>query len=110
MGPPTIRRRVCARYSEIVRYIRQENTGLPAYARNRGIAEATGDWIAFCDSDDQWHPRKLEIQLAAIAAAGAEWSVTGFGLIDPDGTLIPSSGRGFAHEFPVFTATPCDPG
>jgi glycosyltransferase involved in cell wall biosynthesis len=94
---------VCARYSEIVRYIRQENTGLPAYARNRGIAEATGDWIAFCDSDDRWRPHKLEIQLAAIASAGAEWSVAGFGLIDPDGTLIPSSGRGFAHEFPVFT-------
>jgi glycosyltransferase involved in cell wall biosynthesis len=94
---------VCAGYSEVVRYIRQENRGLPAYARNRGIAAAKGEWIAFCDSDDQWHPRKLEIQLAAIASAGAEWSVTGFGLIDSDGKRIPSSGRGFAHEFPVFT-------
>jgi glycosyltransferase involved in cell wall biosynthesis len=93
---------VCARQPKHVRYIRQENTGLPAYARNRAIAEATTDWIAFCDSDDCWHPRKLEVQLAAIEATGAEWSVTGFGLIDPDGARLPAEGLGYAHEFPVF--------
>src|SRR5438046_2823187 len=70
---------VCGRQPKPVRYIRQDNTGLPAFARNRGAAEATADWIAFCDSDDLWHPRKLEVQLAAIEATGAKWGVTGFG-------------------------------
>ncbi len=34
-----------------------------AGARNAGVAEAHGRWIAFLDDDDEWFPRKLEIQL-----------------------------------------------
>ena len=48
-----------------IRYFSQTNQG-PSAARNKGIAEANGDWIAFLDSDDVWLPEKLEWQLHAI--------------------------------------------
>jgi glycosyltransferase involved in cell wall biosynthesis len=51
-----------------LRFIRQENTGA-IIARNRGIAAAAGDFIAFLDHDDIWAPQKLERQIALAGAA-----------------------------------------
>ncbi len=48
-----------------LRYFYQGNKGVSA-ARNAGIAEAQHDLICFLDSDDQWAPRKLELQLTAM--------------------------------------------
>ena len=92
---------VCATFVEPVRCIRQENKGLPA-ARNTGIRAARGDWVALVDSDDLWPPEKLAVQVAATQAVGAGWSVTGFGLIDPDGARVPADHLGFEYAFPIF--------
>ncbi len=48
-----------------IRYLFQEQQGVSA-ARNRGIDNSTGDWIAFLDSDDSWLPEKLEWQVRAL--------------------------------------------
>ena len=51
---------------EHIRYIKTENNGVSS-ARNRGILESRGDWIGFLDSDDTWHPQKLQRQLDVIS-------------------------------------------
>ena len=47
-----------------------------AYVRNQGIETATGKYVAFCDDDDSWLPKKLELQLKAIKKTGCKMSST----------------------------------
>jgi glycosyltransferase involved in cell wall biosynthesis len=60
-----------------VRTIRHDINRGVSTARNRGAAEACGEWVAFIDDDDLWAPDKLARQLHAAEAAGCQWAYTG---------------------------------
>lgn len=58
-------------FGDRIRYYFQPNQGV-SVARNKGIAEGKGEWIAFLDSDDLWEKEKLEWQLKALDRFGPE--------------------------------------
>lgn len=68
-----------------IHYYVLENNGGPAVARTEAIKRATGKYIAFLDSDDLWMPDKLEKQIKFMEKHGAQFSATGYGLMDEDG-------------------------
>ena len=59
-----------------------------AAARNRGVAEARGARLAFCDDDDVWAPDKLARQLQAAHQSGRDWVYGGAVRIDAGHRII----------------------
>jgi glycosyltransferase involved in cell wall biosynthesis len=60
-----------------VRLVRHDRPQGVSAARNRGIAEAGGAWVAFLDDDDLWAPDKLARQLQATRRSGRAWVYAG---------------------------------
>ena len=68
--------------------IRQPSNKGVAEARNAGIEAATGDFIAFLDSDDTWHPGKAARQLAHMQASGTLVCYAGYRRVDERGRVL----------------------
>lgn len=60
-----------------VRVVRHEAAQGVAAARNRGVAEARGKWIAFLDDDDLWAPDKLFSQIEHLELTSRKWGSPG---------------------------------
>lgn len=88
--------------------VRHPNQG-PAAARNRGIALAIGELLAFLDADDLWLPKKLERQITHLAqeprADGVICHVESF--VEPGGHLPPGRESSLFNQIspmPIFSA------
>lgn len=81
---------VCQIEERKIKYVRQKNQGA-CVARNRGIKEASGDYIAFLDSDDEWVSNKLERQMSHINNVGSEVSVCNYVIENNNKTKVAMS-------------------
>ena len=72
-----------------LRVLAGEHCGVPAPHRNRGIQEATGEWVAFLDDDDEWLPGKLATQ--------ARYLEDGFDVVAGNALRATTSDRYFPH-------------
>jgi glycosyltransferase involved in cell wall biosynthesis len=78
-----------------VRVVHLDGGNGAAQARNRGIEVATGKFLAFCDDDDEWHPRKAEVQVEYLEAHPA------VGLVGCDFTIVDErTGRSARYRGP----------
>lgn len=73
---------------ERICYVLQKKNGGAAVARNTGLDHATGDYIAFLDSDDLWTEDKLEKQLDFMKKNNAVFSATGYEKMDETGDSL----------------------
>ena len=88
-------------YGDRIRYFAQANQGASA-ARNKGLAEARGEWIALLDSDDFWEKEKLEWQFQALERfsprCGVCYTDTRFFNYPETRTMFQLAEQSYSHE------------
>ena len=78
---------------ERIKVIHQTNAGVSA-ARNRGIDEATGQYIGFVDSDDALAPEMYHTLVSILEKEHADIAHCGYRRFEPDGSTKDISGTG----------------
>lgn len=93
-----------------VRLVRRSVRRGVSATRNRGIAEAGSDWVAFLDDDDLWAPDKLARQLDAVIQADRTWVYAGDVNVDDDLRVLsafrPPTPEQVLHSLPRYNPVP----
>lgn len=76
-----------AEHPEIVYYRQETNQGAGA-ARNKALELATGQYVAFLDADDTWHPEKIEKQINLLKEKNGAFSYTAIQMIDENDEIV----------------------
>ncbi len=101
-GGPGSARAVVEGFGDRFAYLWQANAGMQS-ARNRGVATATGDWIAFLDDDDLWEPDRHESLALLLEDDDVDLVSTDFRKF---GAGAPERGTGFERFLPALEARP----
>ncbi|MGI9571445.1 MAG: glycosyltransferase family 2 protein, partial [Desulfobulbia bacterium] len=99
------------RHNPRAKIIRQSHGGVSS-ARNTGVRHSQNDWIAFLDSDDEWHPEKLTQQTRQLSKTGMLightdeiWIRNGV-RVNPQKKHQKSGGRVFSKCLPLCLISP----
>ena len=86
---------ICDEYARDprVRVFHQENRGLSG-ARNTGLDHMTGEYVAFLDPDDAFHPETIEKLFLALSENDADLSACGFEVFETEGLLKEGKRKG----------------
>ena len=89
-----------------LRYVPREKNGGGAMARNTGIQVSGGEYIAFLDDDDEYLPKKIELQMGALRDSGAAFCYAHCKTV-VDGTDKEISYRRVCEGVPLFEQAYC---
>ena len=75
-------------------FVNESNIGIAAVSRNRGIAAARGEYVAFLDQDDSWKPEKIAVQVEAMEREkNAVMHFTHYERVDESGRALEKQNR-----------------